>query len=102
MLLLLLFLAGPPAPPTPLANAHAHNDYSHDRPLFDALDHGFASVEADVFLVDGQFLVGHESAELKSDRTLESLYLMPLARRVRDNGGKVYANRSEEHTSELQ
>ena len=34
----------------PLPNAHAHNDYEHKRPLFDALDHGFCSVEADVFL----------------------------------------------------
>lgn len=33
----------------PLERAHAHNDYEHDRPLFDALDSGFKSVEADVF-----------------------------------------------------
>ena len=32
----------------PLARAHAHNDYEHPRPLRDALDHGFTSVEADV------------------------------------------------------
>jgi hypothetical protein len=43
----------------PLVNAHAHNDYEHDRPLFDALDHGFCSVEADIHLVDGQLLVAH-------------------------------------------
>ena len=33
-----------------LMNMHAHNDYTHHRPLFDALDHGFASVEADIRL----------------------------------------------------
>ena len=38
----------------PLAQAHAHNDYEHDRPLLDALEHGFTSVEADVWLVDGR------------------------------------------------
>src|SRR5262245_53253868 len=76
----------------PLENAHAHNDYWHERPLFDALDRGFASVEVDVFLVDGQLLVGHESAELKPDRTLESLYLKPLASRARENYGRVYPN----------
>jgi hypothetical protein len=76
----------------PLENAHAHNDYWHERPLFDALDRGFASVEADLFLVNGLLLVGHDSAELNSDRTLESLYLKPLARRVRENSGRVYAN----------
>src|SRR5436190_12307328 len=33
--------------PKPLPQLHAHNDYEHKRPLFDALDHGFCSVEAD-------------------------------------------------------
>jgi hypothetical protein len=78
----------------PLANAHAHNDYLHVRPLFDALDHGFTSVEADIFLVDGNLLVGHDRDALKPDRTLESLYLAPLAERVRQNGGHVYARSS--------
>jgi len=74
----------------PLQNAHAHNDYLHARPLLDALDHGFTSVEADVFLVDGALLVGHESSALKPERTLETLYLAPLAERVKKNGGHVY------------
>ena len=38
-------------PVTPLLHAHAHNDYEHQRPLYDALDHGYCSVEADIFLV---------------------------------------------------
>ena len=33
-----------------LPRAHAHNDYMHERPLYDALSHGFGSIEADVFL----------------------------------------------------
>jgi hypothetical protein len=74
----------------PLKNAHAHNDYEHARPLFDALDQGFNSVEADVFLVDGKLLVGHTRFDLKSNRTLESLYLDPLRERVRANGGRLY------------
>src|SRR5215475_3841962 len=78
----------------PLENAHAHNDYLHDRPLFDALDQGFTSVEADIFLVDAQLLVGHTRGALKPDRTLESLYLAPLAERVHTNGGHVYAKPS--------
>jgi hypothetical protein len=41
-----------------LEHAHAHNDYLHQRPLLDALDHGFCSVEADIFLVDGELLKG--------------------------------------------
>ncbi|MEV4224439.1 phosphatidylinositol-specific phospholipase C/glycerophosphodiester phosphodiesterase family protein [Nonomuraea sp. NPDC049725] len=74
----------------PLPRAHAHNDYEHDRPLLDALDHGFTSVEADIYLVDGELLVGHDPEDLRPGRTLQALYLDPLARRVRDNHGHVY------------
>jgi len=78
--------------PKPLLNAHAHNDYEHDRPLFDALDHGFTSVEADIHLVDGDLLVAHDSDEIKPDRTLRSLYLEPLKKRIAENAGRVYPN----------
>ncbi|MEU8956306.1 phosphatidylinositol-specific phospholipase C/glycerophosphodiester phosphodiesterase family protein [Streptomyces sp. NPDC048518] len=76
--------------PRPLLRAHAHNDYDHPRPLFDALDHRFHSVEADIYLVDGQLLVAHDPVDLDPTRTLESLYLNPLAARVRANHGSVY------------
>ncbi len=74
----------------PLINAHAHNDYEHPRPLFDALDHGFGSVEADIFLVDGGLLVGHTRQDLRPERTLEKLYLDPLRARIQANQGRVY------------
>lgn len=74
----------------PLRRAHAHNDYLHTRPLHDALDHGFTSVEADVFLVDGELLVAHEPAQLDPTRTLARLYLDPLLSRVDANSGSVY------------
>ena len=80
---------------TPLLRVHAHNDYEHPRPLFDALDHGFCSVEADIFLVNGRLLVGHNRQELKPDRTLEKLYLDPLRERVRLNHGRVYPDGPE-------
>ncbi|WP_405607842.1 phosphatidylinositol-specific phospholipase C/glycerophosphodiester phosphodiesterase family protein [Streptomyces sp. NBC_01511] len=76
--------------PEPLRRAHAHNDYLHERPLHDALSHRFTSVEADVFLVDGELLVAHEPETLDPTRTLRSLYLDPLRDRVRANGGAVY------------
>src|SRR6476469_6888592 len=81
---------GAPQSVTPLSNAHAHNDYAHIHPLFDALDNGFTSVEADVYTVGSSLLVGHDRESLKPERTLESLYLAPLAERVRQNGGHVY------------
>lgn len=79
----------------PLARAHAHNDYRHARPLLDALEHGFSSVEADVFLVEGKLLVGHDRGELRPERTLEALYLDPLLERVRRNGGSVHPGGGE-------
>ncbi|MET9800282.1 phosphatidylinositol-specific phospholipase C/glycerophosphodiester phosphodiesterase family protein [Streptomyces sp. NPDC006368] len=85
--------AAHPAPATPvkpLRRAHAHNDYLHERPLHDALAHGFTSVEADIFLVDGELLVAHEPSRLDPTRTLRALYLDPLLARVRANGGTVY------------
>ncbi|MFI1418470.1 phosphatidylinositol-specific phospholipase C/glycerophosphodiester phosphodiesterase family protein [Streptomyces sp. NPDC020731] len=76
--------------PRPLWQAHAHNDYEHPRPLLDALDHRFGSVEADIYLVGGQLLVAHDPEDLDPSRTLESLYLDPLAARVRAHHGSVY------------
>lgn len=76
--------------PRPLPHAHAHNDYEHQRPLFDALAHGFCSVEADIHLRDGQILVAHDAEDVRPDRTLEDLYLKPLSERVEQNGGRVY------------
>ncbi|GAA3792910.1 phosphatidylinositol-specific phospholipase C/glycerophosphodiester phosphodiesterase family protein [Streptomyces chiangmaiensis] len=76
--------------PRPLWRAHAHNDYDHPRPLFDALDHRFGSVEADIYLVGDQLLVAHDPVDLDPERTLESLYLDPLAALVKANHGSVY------------
>jgi glycerophosphoryl diester phosphodiesterase len=74
----------------PLAQAHAHNDYEHRHPLTDALDRGFSSVEADVWLVDGELRVAHDLADSRPGVTLQSLYLRPLQRRVLANHGRVY------------
>ena len=81
---------------TMLKGAHAHNDYEHPRPLLDALSHGFQSVEADIFLVDGQLLVAHDRDKVSAERTLEKLYLDPLQERVRQNDGHVYPNASDQ------
>jgi hypothetical protein len=83
------------AQPTPLIHAHSHNDYEHARPLLDALDHGFCSVEADIYLVDGRLLVAHDRDQVKPERTLQSLYLDPLRERVKRNGGRVFSNGPE-------
>src|SRR5262245_21073785 len=76
----------------PLVRAHAHNDYEHTRPLLDALDQGFCSIEPDIFLLEGKLLVAHTPAATRPDRTFQRLYLDPLRERVRENGGRVYRN----------
>lgn len=80
---------------TPLVHAHAHNDYEHARPLFDALGHGFCSVEADIWLTNGQLLVAHDLMTVQTNRTLQALYLDPLRDRVKRNGGTVFPNGPE-------
>ena len=72
--------------------AHAHNDYEHTRPLYDALDARFGSIEADVFLVDGKLLVAHERKAVSPEKTLEALYLEPLRARIKENRGSVYGD----------
>ncbi len=90
-LALAVLLAQPPEPrPAPLPRAHAHNDYEHPRPLRDALDHGFRSVEADVWRTADGLLVAHTPFGLKAGRTLQALYLDPLRARVRAGNGAVH------------
>ncbi|MEI7577553.1 MAG: phosphatidylinositol-specific phospholipase C/glycerophosphodiester phosphodiesterase family protein [Armatimonadota bacterium] len=79
----------------PLINAHAHNDYAQPNPLKGALERGFCSIEADVFLVNGILLVGHDRKDLNPDRTLTEMYLKPLADRVKTSGGTVYGKKQE-------
>lgn len=74
--------------------AHAHNDYEHARPLLEALERGFDSVEADVWLVDGALLVAHDRRDVRPGRDLRTLYLEPLRARVRAGGGTVHPGRA--------
>ncbi|MBC9794781.1 alkaline phosphatase [Sinomicrobium weinanense] len=61
---------------------HSHNDYLQEVPFWGALHAGAASVEADVVLQDRELFVAHAKAEIKTGRTLESLYLDPLNKAV--------------------
>lgn len=73
-----------------LANAFAHNDYRHKRPLLDAETNGYTHIEADVFLHRNKLVVAHINPYFKGKRTLEKLYLAPLFEQVAKNNGQVY------------
>ena len=66
--------------------AYSHNDYQNARPLTDALALGYRGAEADIFLVDGVFRVGHDRASAQTGGSFEALYLAPLRALVKKCG----------------
>ncbi|MDB4505740.1 MAG: hypothetical protein P8Q41_09850 [Saprospiraceae bacterium] len=77
---------------TPLPQAHSHNDYFRNKPLKDALRHGFTSVEADVLYIYGKLVVGHDMPNRSFPRLkpLNRQYLKPLWRRWKRCGKEIY------------
>ena len=71
-------------------NAFSHNDYWRPVPLLDALSFCFNSVEADLWLIDGELYVAHDKSEIEKENIFEEMYLKPLAERIKNNGGKVF------------
>ena len=57
---------------------HSHNDYWRRVPLLDALRAGCTGVEADVWLMEDDLFVGHDTRSLKPGWTFRKLYLDPL------------------------
>ena len=80
---------------TTVAQAHSHNDYEQVRPFALAYERGFGSMEADIWLKEGELYVAHDAQDMRSDRTLSSLYLDPLLGKVRANNGRVYAREGQ-------
>ncbi len=82
--------SGTPTSNEPILSGHSHNDYLHQRPLWEAISYAFASIEVDIHLVGGALLVGHDDDDLDVTKTLQSLYLDPLRDHVREHDGRVY------------
>lgn len=72
--------------PSPVVRGHSHNDYAQSKPLWGALEAGMCSIEADVFLIDGELRVGHERADAAKGGTLGDIYLKPLADLMKVDG----------------
>ncbi len=80
------------AQPTPILG-HAHNDYNHERPLLDALEKGYTSIEVDVFPIEGKLYVAHDlPQDLSQYATIEEMYLQPLKDYIKSHGGKLYSD----------
>ena len=75
---------------TAVRNVHSHNDYCQNLPFYTAYSARCASIEADIFAVDGELYVAHERKEIDRKRTLRALYLDPIRRQMELNGGKAY------------
>lgn len=73
-------------PATPLG--HSHNDYKRSTPFSTAVESGMGSIEADVFLKQGELCVAHTRWKCDRKRTLDKLYLQPIAEAMRN--GKAY------------
>ncbi len=75
----------------PLPNAHAHNDYRHQRPLMEALENGFTSIEIDIHAINGDCYVAHDKPlQLREEKKIENLYFKPLVSFIEKNNGEIY------------
>jgi len=57
---------------------HSHKDYQQNLPLLTALSYGASSVDADVWEVDGQLLLGDKQSKVTPKRNLKNIYLDQL------------------------
>lgn len=73
---------------------HSHNDYEQPFPFYTAYNNQFESIEADIFLENGQILVAHTDKELEPERTLANLYLHPIDSILKKNNGLVYSGQN--------
>jgi alkaline phosphatase len=57
---------------------HSHNDYTHQKPFYEAVENKAFSIEADVFVVGNSLIVAHSRKEIKTGNTLDKLYLKQI------------------------
>ena len=70
---------------------HSHNDYNRTAPFWEAYSQHCRSIEADVHWYEGELLVGHDVEDLKPENTFLRMYVDPIVRTFRANGGKMWA-----------
>ena len=70
----------------PLRTAHSHNDYLRKVPVFNALNNGFCSIEADIYFINNELYLGHESP---TKHLLKDVYLDSLKNILSSNKNNV-------------
>ena len=58
---------------------------------------GFDSIEADLYLKDGELYVAHDWKNIRPERTLTKLYIEPLLVCIKKNGSFPYPNKKSLH-----
>jgi alkaline phosphatase len=71
-------------------NAHSHNDYEQKTPFMSAYNAHFGSIEADIWAIDGKLFVAHNRNQVSAEKTIESLYILPIVKLIRENGGRAW------------
>lgn len=71
-------------------NAHSHNDYEQKTPFMSAYNAHFGSIEADIWAIDGKLFVAHDRNQVSAEKTIESLYILPIVKLIRENGGRAW------------
>lgn len=80
-------------------NAHSHNDYEQEAPFFSACNAHFGSIEADIWFVNDELFVAHNSDQITPEGTLDALYIQPIVMKFKENGGKAW--KDQEGTFQL-
>ncbi|GGH28606.1 hypothetical protein GCM10011418_39360 [Sphingobacterium alkalisoli] len=75
-----------------VVKGHSHNDYEQNIPFFTAYYAGMESIEVDLFLRKDTLYAAHDEDEIRPGRSLEKLYLEPLASLYKKNGNRPFAD----------
>lgn len=71
----------------PASSVHSHNDYAQAEPFWGAYNLRCGSIEADVYLQQGELMVAHLPTEIRPERTLAKMYLEPLDTQLQGQKG---------------
>lgn len=69
---------------------HSHNDYEQETPFWTAYQNYAGSIEADIWAINGELYVAHNKRDIKKEKTLDAMYLQPIANIFKQNKGRAF------------